>query len=86
MLIVRSTGPALTPGSRGEHAQKEISGLMTLGELASGMGLEVQVMRNLLNLTPDVKESTRLIDLEDIDETLTVPAVRELLTEHGALQ
>jgi polyferredoxin len=31
MLIVpRGTGPASTPGSRGEHAQKEISGLMTL--------------------------------------------------------
>jgi hypothetical protein len=86
MLIVRSTGPASTPGSKGQHAQKEITGLVTLGELAYHLGLEMQVMRNLLDLTPDVKESTRLIDLEDIDETLTVPAVRELLTEHGALE
>jgi hypothetical protein len=70
-----------------ERSPGEISGLMTLGEAASRLGIDMPGMRNLLDLKPDVPESTRLVDLEDIDETLTLHALRKLLTvQHQVLE
>jgi polyferredoxin len=87
VLVARSAGLVQAPGWE-QRAGKvlEISGLMTLGEAASRLGLDVAGTRNLLNLGPEVPESTRLIDLEDIDGALTLHALRELLTGHPSIE
>jgi len=70
--------------ARGKLSIQEIEGMMSLGEIASGLGMEVTQVRGLLNLPSGVPGSTRLIDLEDIDETLTVNTIKDLLSDRVA--
>ena len=83
VLAARSAGlvPAQAGGKRSGQALSpdEISGLLTLEESALKLGIDVPALRNLLGVQPDLPESTRLFDLEDLDENLTLHAIRDLL-------
>jgi ferredoxin len=69
------------PVTQGALRVEEIKGSMTLEELARGFDMDVTAMAGVLSIPPEIPDSTRLFDLEDVDESLTMKTLRERL-EH----
>jgi len=58
---------------------EDIKGSMTLSEVAHGLTLQTEKLIDILELPRDTPESTKLYSLEDMNESLTVKAVRTTL-------
>lgn len=64
---------------------EEIKGVMTLHEVSVGLGMDIADMCDLLGITDEATGSTRLIDLEDIDDELTVGNIKMILYERKSI-
>ncbi len=72
---------------KGNLKIEDISSSMTLEELALGIGIDVNALKELLLLPSSAQKTTKIRDLEDLDESITTRVVRErvenLLSEAG---
>lgn len=62
---------------------EEIKSSMTLEELAMGFNASLNTLLKFLSLPQDVPGSTKLRDLEDIDESMTTKSVRSKMSSFG---
>ena len=83
ILIAHSAGLFKTSNRKqviqGGLRVEEIKGSMTLEELARGFNMDVTAIAGLLSIPPDIPDSTRLFDLEDVDGSLTIKNLRDKL-------
>ena len=86
ILIARAGGLFKTSNkpviSRGELSIQEVKSSMTLKELAKGFDLEMETIISILEIPHDVPDSTRIFDLEEIDELMTLKTVKTELSEY----
>lgn len=68
--------------SRGGLSIQEVKSSMTLKELAKGFDLEMETIISILEIPHDVPDSTRIFDLEEIDELMTLKTVKTELSEY----
>ena len=69
--------------TQGTLKVEEIKSSMTLEELATGFNTSVEALIDFLTLPEDVPGSTKLRDLEDIDESITTKTVRSKMSSFG---
>jgi ferredoxin len=67
---------------RGKIVVEEIKGTMTMEDIARGMGLDSETLRQVLGVEGNVPESTKLYDLEDLQASLTLKTVKQKLSEY----
>jgi ferredoxin len=86
ILFAHSAGFFMTsnkkPVTQGGLRVEEIKGSMTLEELARGFNMDVMTMVGILSIPPDIPDSTRLFDLEDVDGLLTIKTLRDKLERY----
>ncbi len=68
--------------SRGGLSIQEVKSSMTLKELAKGFDLEIETIISILEIPHDVPDSTRIFDLEEIDELMTLKTVKTELSKY----
>jgi ferredoxin len=68
--------------ARGELRIQELKGSMTIGELAAGFDTEVNTILTVLGIPADTPDSTKIFDLEEIDESITIHTVKTELSKH----
>jgi ferredoxin len=78
-LFKTSNKPVIT---RGELLVHDVKGSMTLDELAKGFDMNVDTLLTVLGIPPDVPESTKIFDLEDINESITINTVKMELSKY----
>ncbi|MBN2323651.1 MAG: 4Fe-4S binding protein [Spirochaetes bacterium] len=92
ILFSRAVGLYNTTGSGASEARKvqkgmlaveEIKGSMSLEDVAAGMNIDVGVLNAILGLPADIPASTKLYDLEEIDGSLTLAAVKTKIADTG---
>lgn len=69
-------------GRRGQLVLQDIKGSMTLKEIASGLSMDTETLASILGIPTEIPDSTRVYDLEDIDEYLTMKNVKGKLSEY----
>lgn len=74
-----SNGSAL---AEGRLTPQEVKGTMTIAEVSKGFDIEPSMLREIVGLSEEVREETRLMDLEDIDVSVTTRVVRERLSSY----
>jgi ferredoxin len=67
---------------KGTLTAEEIKGSMSLKELAEGFSMDMEVLRKVLGISEKVSDSTKLFNLEEIDESLTIGSVRMKVKEY----
>jgi len=67
---------------RGKIVVEEIKGTMTMEDIARGMGLDSETLRQVLGVEGNVPESTKLYDLEDLQASLTLKTVKQKLSDY----
>ncbi len=67
---------------RGKIGVEEIRGTMTMEEIARGMGLDSEMLRQVLGVEENMPESTKLYDLEDLQASLTLKTVKQKLSDY----
>ena len=86
ILIARAGGLFKTSNkpviSRGGLSIQEVKSSMTLKELAKGFDLEMETIISILEIPHDVPDSTRIFDLEEIDELMTLKTVKTELSKY----
>ena len=55
---------------------------MTLKELAKGLNIDIETITGILGIPPDIHGSTKIFDLEDKNELLTLKTVKIKLSEY----
>ena len=78
-LFKTSNRPA---GRRGQLVLQDIKGSMTLKEIARGLSMDMETLASILGIPTEIPDSTRVYDLEDIDEYLTMKNVKGKLSEY----
>ena len=78
-LFKTSNRPA---GRRGQLVLQDIKGSMTLKEIARGLNMDMETLASILGIPTEIPDSTRVYDLEDIDEYLTMKNVKGKLSEY----
>ncbi len=68
--------------AHGKITPEEIKGSMTLKELAKSFNIDINTINKVLGIPPDIPDSTRIFDLEDIDELMTVKNVKLKLSKY----
>jgi NAD-dependent dihydropyrimidine dehydrogenase PreA subunit len=61
---------------RGTLVMNELKGSMTLRDLATGFEMEMETVFSILGIPPQVPDSTKIYDLEEIDESITMHTVK----------
>ncbi len=69
-------------GRRGQLVLQDIKGSMTLKEIASGLSMDTETLASILGIPTEIPDETRVYDLEDIDEYLTMKNVKGKLSEY----
>ena len=67
--------------AQGTLKPEEISGSMTVEELAHGLDVKWSRLKQILDLPPAAAKTTKIRDLEDMDEELTTPVLRARVEE-----
>ena len=67
---------------RGELVMNELKGSMTLRDLATGFDMEMETVFTLLGIPPHIPDSTKIYDLEEIDESITMHTVKIELSKY----
>jgi hypothetical protein len=67
---------------RGTLLMSELKGSMTLRDLATGFDMETETVFNLLGIPSHVPDSTKIYDLEEIDESITMHTVKMELSKY----
>jgi len=67
---------------RGTLVMNELKGSMTLRDLATGFDMEMETVFTLLGIPPQVPDSTKIYDLEEIDESITMHTVKMELSKY----
>ena len=67
---------------RGTLTAEDIKSSMSLNELAEGFSMDMETLMKVLDIPANVSESTKLFDLEEIDETITASRVRKMIKEY----
>jgi len=60
-----------------ELSSEDIKGTMTLAEMAAGFGTDMKVLKTFLELPEGITPETKVMDLEDIAENITLRLVRQ---------
>lgn len=68
--------------ARGELVIHEVRGSMTLEELAKGFDADVETILTVLGIPSDVPDSTKIFDLEEINESITINTVKIKLSKY----
>ena len=68
--------------ARGELLVHDVKGSMTLHELAKGVDMNVDTLLTVLGIPPDVPDSTKIFDLEEINESITINTVKMELSKY----
>jgi hypothetical protein len=55
-----------------------VRGSMTLEELAKGFDADVETILTVLGIPSDVPDSTKIFDLEEINESITIHTMNQL--------
>ena len=58
---------------------------MTLKELGGGFNMDTSTILEILALPYEIPDSTRIFDLEDIDDALTMKTVKSILVEYPSI-
>jgi polyferredoxin len=66
----------MTSVERGTLVMSELKGSMTLRDLATGFDVEMETVFTILGISPEVPDSTKIYDLEEIDESITMHTVK----------
>ena len=86
ILIARAGGLFKTTNkpviSRGNRLLQEVKSSMTLEDLAVGLDLDVETVIRVLEIPPDVPVSTKIFDLEDINELMTLKTIKSELSQY----
>ncbi len=88
ILFAHAGGFFYTSGNqklqKGKVSVEEIRGSMTVEEIARAMGIETETLWQVLGGEGSVPEATKLYDLEEIQTSLTLKAVKQKLSSfHG---
>jgi len=67
---------------RGKLAMDELKGSMTLSDLAAGFDVEMDTVFALLGIPSNTPESTKIFDLEEINESITMHTVKIELSKY----
>jgi ferredoxin len=67
---------------RGELVMNELKGSMTLRDLATGFDMEIETVFTLLGIPSHIPDSTKIYDLEEIDESITLHTVKTELSKY----
>lgn len=73
--------PAAAAAAAAALDADQISGELTLEQLAAGFDTSLESLKSYLGLPPEISGSTRLRDIEDSVETLTTPLIRERMRD-----
>jgi len=67
---------------RGTLGMNELQGSMTLRDLATGFDMEMETVFTLLGIPSHIPDSTKIYDLEEIDESITMHTVKMALSKY----
>jgi len=65
------------PAAAAALSSEDIKGTMTLAELAAGFGTDLESLKTFLELPEGITPETKVMDLEDIAEKITLRLVRQ---------
>jgi ferredoxin len=86
IIIASAAGYYNTSGNqnvrKGRLTAEEIKSSMSLQDIARGFGMDMETLVTVLGLPEGVSSSTKLYDLEIIEESLTARSVRAKIEEH----
>jgi len=73
-------------GRREALTIQDIKGTMTLADVAEGLCLQTVTLAGILGIPSETPVSTKMYDLEEIDERLTIKYVKDLLADADYLK
>ena len=75
-------GSSAAGGKRGVLMIQDIKGTMTLADVAKGLGLSTESLAGILGISQETPGFTKMYNLEEIDERLTVKNLKDVLLGH----